>query len=221
MKILSLAAFAFCMMSSVVLAEPNLGTFDGTANSDSAAEAGANNVTTVGGNNFDFSNSNSSLRVSPPGLANIAAGPCGGGGVTGSLSVTGVALGVGKQKIDESCDRRAWVQTLLGAAQQVSDQDATILRAVAVKVMQGDPIVGDAFSELGYGDDAVKAAAPKNKASKKDKAQPNVHLSTQSSPAAEQCNVAVEHSAPAAYIAAVKARGCDVLFVSTGNSVTQ
>lgn len=213
-----LGLLAVLLLATPSLAQSTLGTFDGSANSDSASDAHAANTTMVGGNNFDFSsNSDGSLRVPPPGLANIAAGPCSGGGVTGSLSVTGVALGVGKQKIDESCDRRAWVQTLLGAAQQMNDKDGQVLRAVAVKVMEGDPIVGEAFDAvLGRTPDDKKAkgAAQERAADAGTPKKVGLSISSQNADTAENtCLIAASAASPVAYLNAIKARGCQIRMV--------
>lgn len=112
-------------------------------------ENAANSAALSGGNTFDFSNSRSNPPA--PGLPSFAGGPCVGAGTAASTSIAGVALGAGKSTLDDSCQRRNWVQALIGASQHMSDDEARVLLQVAVEVMRDDPYLAGPMERVGLG----------------------------------------------------------------------
>lgn len=117
----------------------NLYGVDSQTQSDAAAMSG--------GNVFDFSNSRSNPNA--PGLPSFGGGPCVGEGMAASTSLAGVAIGGGKSTIDDSCQRRNWVQALIGASQHMKPEDASILMRVAVEVMRDDPYLAGPMERVG------------------------------------------------------------------------
>lgn len=114
-----------------------------------------------GGNQFDMSNNENSPAA--PGMPSFAGGPCTGAGSTASTSVAGVALGGGKTTLDDSCQRRNWVQTLLGASQHMTQKESELMVRLAVEVMREDPYLAGPMERVGLGstnakgfEDAVK-----------------------------------------------------------------
>lgn len=103
-----------------------------------------------GGNVFDFSSSGG--RNAPPGpnLPSFAGGPCTGPGTGVSASGPGFSVGAGKSFEDEACQRRNWVQTLVGVSQHMPEVEANELKRVAIAIMMQDKYVGPAFEALGY-----------------------------------------------------------------------
>lgn len=73
-------------------------------------------------------------------------------GVSGGLSASGpgFAIGGGRSFEDESCQRRNWVQTLVGVSQHMPELEANELKRVAIALMMQDEFVGPAFESLGY-----------------------------------------------------------------------
>ena len=108
-----------------------------------------------GGNSFDLSNNQNSPAA--PGMPSFAGGPCAGEGTTGSTSLAGVAIGGGKMTLDESCQRRNWVQTLLGASQHMSNKDSQLMVRLAVEVMREDPYLAGPMERVGLGSTNAKA----------------------------------------------------------------
>lgn len=169
-----------------------------------------------GGNVFDFSNSSNAMGNAPA-LPSFSGGPCMGvsGGVSASLP--GFGIGGGRSFEDESCQRRNWIQTLIGAAEHMPEVEANELKRVAVVVMMQDKILGPAFKELGYNVEAPGSEV----SSAKPKATPTVALSTSDStkkPKIEAsvgamtatCNVVVPAGASEGFIKLVEKRGCTV-----------
>jgi hypothetical protein len=92
-----------------------------------------------------------SYRMTPnaPGMPSFAGGPCIGSGVAASGAVPGVSFGGGVTKEDESCQRRNWVQTLIGASQSMSPEDALFMKRLAFEVMRDDEYLSPGFARLG------------------------------------------------------------------------
>lgn len=168
-----------------------------------------------GGNVFDFSNSNKPMGYAPS-LPSFAGGPCMGvsGGVSASLP--GFGIGGGRSFDDKSCQRRNWVQTLIGAAERMPETEANELKRVAIVVMMQDEILAPAFTELGYNVDApgseVSSAKPRQDKAGLSTATVNRGREIDASigAMAPNCNVVVPEDASAAFIKLVEARGCAV-----------
>jgi hypothetical protein len=114
------------------------------------ANPASNSTAQSGGNVFDFSNKSGKNTPSGPSLPSFAGGPC--MGVSGGVSAAGpgFAIGAGRSFEDESCQRRNWVQTLVGVAQHMPPMEANELKRVAIALMMQDAFVGPAFEALGY-----------------------------------------------------------------------
>lgn len=110
--------------------------------SDSTAQSG--------GNVFDFSSGGGRNTPSAPSLPSFAGGPCTGPGGGVSASGPGFSVGGGRSFEDEACQRRNWVQTLIGASQHMPAVEANELKRVAIAIMMQDEYVGAAFRSLGY-----------------------------------------------------------------------
>lgn len=107
-----------------------------------------------GGNQFDLSNNENTPAA--PGMPSFAGGPCTGAGTTASTSLAGVALGGGKTTLDESCQRRNWVQTLLGASQHMTPKESELMVRLAVEVMREDPYLAGPMERVGLGSTNAK-----------------------------------------------------------------
>lgn len=104
-----------------------------------------------GGNVFDFSSSGGGRNTPPgPNLPSFAGGPCTGPGTGVSASGPGFSVGAGRSFEDEACQRRNWVQTLVGVSQHMPEVEANELKRVAIAIMMQDKYVGPAFEALGY-----------------------------------------------------------------------
>ncbi len=167
-----------------------------------------------GGNVFDFSNKGKSMGVAP-GIGSFAGGPCMGvsGGVSASLP--GFGIGGGRSYDDVSCQRRNWVNTLLGAANLMPEVEGRELKRVAIVVMMQDPILGPAFKQLGYNIDQ-----PGTEVSSAKGNRPLAAVQTASAPAhpikssvgamTPECNAVVPKTATPAFIKLIEKRGCVV-----------
>jgi hypothetical protein len=170
-----------------------------------------------GGNVFDFS---SNGRNAPPGpnLPSFAGGPCMGvsGGVT--ASGPGFSLGAGRSFEDESCQRRNWVQTLVGVAQHMPQVEANELKRVAIALMMQDQYVGPAFESLGYdtttGQPRRRQAAPEPTAMVQEVSQPPARSQDARRPVLAQmqqgCVTVIPANASASFRSLLEARGCTV-----------
>lgn len=201
-------------------------TLDGSA-TNSASNAQVSGITasnTVGndaqaqsgGNVFDFSNSSQSMGNAPS-LPSFAGGACMGvsGGVSASLP--GFGIGGGRSFDDESCQRRNWVQTLIGAAERMPQTEANELKRVAIVVMMQDPILAPAFSELGYnvtqpGTEVSSAHPNANAPRMSTSANSNTDRQVDASlgAMAANCTVVVPKNASAKFEAMVAKRGCTI-----------
>lgn len=133
------------MMPTAALAQTDLYGVDTT----NTANAGSNS----GGNSFDFSTS----VPNGPAMSAFAGGPCTGAGTTASTSVAGLSLGAGKMALDESCQRRNWVQTLLGASQHMTAEESRMMVRLAVEVMRDDPFLAGPMERVGIGSTNAKS----------------------------------------------------------------
>lgn len=165
-----------------------------------------------GGNVFDFSNSNTPMGYAP-GLPSFAGGPCMGvsGGVSASLP--GFGIGGGRSFDDISCQRRNWVNTLLGAASLMPATEGNELKRVAIVVMMQDPILGPAFAQLGYNVDkpGTEVSSAKGNVVAETVAASSRQSAVQSIGAmASVCSTVVPKNATPAFIKLIQQRGCIV-----------
>jgi len=182
-----------------------------------------------------ISGGGSNYRMTPnaPGMPSFAGGPCIAASAAASAAVPGVSIGGGVSKEDEACQRRNWVQTLVGASQQMSPEDALFLKRLAYEVMRDDEYLSPAFARLGVAPptnsvrknifgrpQTVTAPIP---AAALPAAEPAVGApdrSTQSAAASraapvarasKDCVVVVAQSVPAQMKSLLSGRGCQVL----------
>jgi len=194
---------------------------DGSAtNSNSAANvsgiSASNSVgndasSQSGGNVFDFSNKSKSMGIGP-GMGSFAGGPCMGvsGGVSASLP--GFGIGGGRSFDDVSCQRRNWVNTLLGAASLMPDVEGRELKRVAIVVMMQDPILGPAFKQLGYNVDqpgTEVTSAKGHVAAEPASTQPH-KIEASVGAMTTVCSAVVPKNATPAFIKLIEKRGCVV-----------
>ena len=132
------------IVPSAALAQSDLYGVDTT----NTANAGSNS----GGNSFDFSTN----VPSGPAMAAFAGGPCTGAGTTASTSVAGLSVGAGRMALDDSCQRRNWVQTLLGASQHMTAEESRMMVRLAVEVMRDDPFLAGPMERVGIGSTNAK-----------------------------------------------------------------
>jgi hypothetical protein len=214
----------FGLGSGVAFAQNS--TMDGSA-TNSASNAQVSGITASnsvgndaqaqsGGNVFDFSNSSQSMGNAPS-LPSFAGGACMGvsGGVSASLP--GFGIGGGRSFDDESCQRRNWVQTLIGAAERMPQTEANELKRVAIVVMMQDPILAPAFSELGYN---VRQPGTEVSSAKPNANAPRVSTSANQTTdrqveaslgaMAATCSVVLPKNASAKFEAMVVKRGCTI-----------
>ena len=208
----ALAVFVLVAFGGAATAQ-DIGANSAQSNTDVAVNPNLNTDVNAssGGNVFDFS---SSGRNAPPGpnLPSFAGGPCMGvsGGV--SASMPGFAVGGGRSFEDESCQRRNWVQTLVGVSQHMPQVEANELKRVAIALMMQDEFVGPAFESLGYdtatGQQRRTQAAPVA-AVGRAAPQPAVREPLRAS-MGSGCITVVPANASAAFRTLLEARGCAV-----------
>jgi hypothetical protein len=129
-----------------------------------------------------------------------------------SSALPGVSLGAGMSKEDESCQRRNWIQTLIGAAQHMSPEDALIMNRLAFQIMREDKYLSGPMARVGIPslpeDNPKYGNTPKptvlSKAAAAPVAKPVARL-------ASVCTVVVPKSRPDAMVALLSARGCAVV----------
>jgi hypothetical protein len=169
----------------------------------------------------------SDYRMTPnaPGMPSFAGGPCIGTAVSASAAIPGVSLGGGSSTEDEACQRRNWVQTLLGASQHMSPADSLFMKRLAIEVMRDDKYLSPAFSRLGV--EAPIQAVEENfwgqprrvRAVEADSAAPVFRASAPSvtpapqpiARAATSCVTVVAASAPSQMKALLGSQGCEVI----------
>lgn len=172
-----------------------------------------------GGNVFDFSSGGG--RNTPPGpnLPSFAGGPCTGPGGGVSASGPGFSVGGGRSFEDKACQRRNWVQTLVGVSQHMPQVEANELKRVAIAIMMQDEYVGPAFEALGY--DTSRPGQPQPRpqmsafsAAQPRAAQPVVTQQRQQQPVrasmSENCVAVVPANASQQFRQLVAARGCEI-----------
>lgn len=185
---------------------------DVTASPQSGAQSSS------GGNVFDFSNNSGRNTPPAPSMPSFAGGPCTGPGAGVSASGPGFAIGAGKSFEDEACQRRNWVQTLVGVSQHMPEVEANELKRVAIALMMQDEYVGLAFEALGYDisnpgriqkpQQSANARAPmaQNPSVRQSDAQPKPVRASMSS----GCVAVVPKNASSQFKDLVAARGCQI-----------
>lgn len=118
---------------------------ESNANNDNANSASVN----TGNNVFDFSSNARNTPGGPP-LPSFGGGPCLGTSASIGGSAPGISIGGGYSREDEACQRRNWVQTLIGASQHMSPEEAALMTRLALEVMREDEYLSSAFERLGY-----------------------------------------------------------------------
>lgn len=166
-----------------------------------------------GGNVFDFSSDSGRNTPSAPNLPGFAGGPCTGPGAGVSASGPGFAIGAGKSFEDEACQRRNWVQTLIGASQHMPEAEANELKRVAIAIMMQDKYVGEAFTSLGYDTtNPGQQQRPRQQAAARTESGQAVQRSTRREPArasmSANCVAVVPANASPRFRELVAARGC-------------
>jgi hypothetical protein len=214
-----LALVSHCLVPAAQAepATPASGTSVGAnTDVDMQANPASNSTAQSGGNVFDFSSSGG--RNTPPGpsLPSFAGGPC--MGVSGGVSAAGpgFAIGAGRSFEDKACQRRNWVQTLIGVSQHMPEADANELKRVAIALMMQDEFLAPAFATLGY--DAAKPGQPRQAASVVAVAAAEPQLARQREAARapvrgamnQGCVTVIPASASPSFIKLLEKRGCAV-----------
>jgi hypothetical protein len=169
----------------------------------------------------------SGYRMTPnaPGMPSFAGGPCIGTAISASAAIPGVSLGGGSSTEDEACQRRNWVQTLLGASQHMSPEDSLFMKRLAIEVMRDDKYLSPAFSRLGveapfqaveenfWGQPRRVRAVEADSAALVSRAStPDVTPASQPiARAATSCVTVVAASAPEQMKALLGSQGCEVV----------
>lgn len=168
-----------------------------------------------GGNVFDFSSGGGRNTPPAPNLPSFAGGPCTGPGAGVSASGPGFAIGAGKSFEDEACQRRNWVQTLIGASQHMPEVEANELKRVAIAIMMQDQYVGEAFRSLGYDTSnpgqqqrPSQQAATRTAASETAPAQRTTRREPARASMSANCVAVVPANASPQFRQLVAARGC-------------
>jgi hypothetical protein len=206
----SLSAQAADQTSNNVQTDTNVGL---TASPQSGAESSS------GGNIFDFSSGGGRNTPPAPSLPSFAGGPCTGPGSGVSASGPGFAIGAGKSFEDKACQRRNWVQTLVGVSQHMPEVEANELKRVAIAIMMQDEYVGPAFQALGYDTSRPGQPQPRSQMSAVRELQPTaqqpaVTQQRQQQPVrasmSENCVAVVPANASQQFRQLVAARGCEI-----------
>jgi hypothetical protein len=136
-------------------------------------------------------------------------------GVSGGISAAGpgFAIGGGRSFEDKACQRRNWVQTLVGVSQHMPAAEANELKRVAITLMMQDEFLAPAFAALGY--DTEKSGQPRQTTTQ-------VAATTQAARQSEAaripvrgamnqgCVTVVPASASPSFIKLLEQRGCAV-----------
>lgn len=154
-------------------------------------------------------------RATPnaPGMPSFAGGACIGESIAASTAIPGVSFGGGMSKEDESCQRRNWIQTLIGAAQHMSPEDAVFMNRLAFEVMREDKFLSGGLERLGVAE-LPEDTDKKSRRKKKDEAKVSAEVPVaynRVARIASVCTVVVAKSAPAGMKALLAAKGCAVV----------
>lgn len=167
-----------------------------------------------GGNVFDFSsNARGRNTVPGPNLPSFAGGPCMGVSSGVSVGGPGFSVGGGRSVEDKACQRRNWVQTLVGVSQHMPEAEANELKRVALAVMMQDEFLAPAFAALGYDVGSLNRRQTVSTAATAAPAQrPAAAVRPAPAPAvmAQNCVAVVPANASPQFNNLVLARGCNV-----------
>jgi hypothetical protein len=220
----SAAIFLFsCFVGGAVVSEtqnttPSAATsVEATTAVDMNANPESNSTAQSGGNVFDFSSSGG--RNTPPGpsLPSFAGGPC--MGVSGGISAAGpgFAIGGGRSFEDKACQRRNWVQTLVGVSQHMPAAEASELKRVAITLMMQDEFLAPAFAALGYNTEkpgqprqATTQVAAANEAASQPARRSEAARTPVRGAMNQGCVTVVPASASPSFIKLLEQRGCAV-----------
>lgn len=166
-----------------------------------------------GGNVFDFSSGGGRNTVPGPNLPSFAGGPC--MGVSGGVSVggPGFSVGGGRSYEDKACQRRNWVQTLVGVSQHMPAAEANELKRVAIALMMQDEYLAPAFAALGHDVSNPGQAQRPQAASAAPVQRSNpapARRANQPAVMAQNCVAVVPANASPEFSRLVSARGCNV-----------
>lgn len=163
-------------------------------------------------NAFDFSSSGGGRNTPPaPSLPSFSGGPCLGVGGGLSASGPGFAIGAARGFEDVACQRRHWVQTIIGASQHMPENDANELKRVAIMLMMQDEYVAPAFAALGH--DMSRAQNKPERATETSARAPSRSVrpeAAQPARMAQGCELVVPKTVSAEFVSLVSARGCDI-----------
>jgi hypothetical protein len=195
---------------------PDLSTNDQNVSGEQNVDLSSNptaNVTVQ-----SISGGGASYRMTPnaPGMPSFAGGPCIGTSVSASGAIPGVSFGGGASKEDDACQRRNWVQALIGASQHMSSNDALFMKRLAFEVMRDDEYLAPAFARLGVAPTIQptrsKAGAAGPEASKGS--EPRTRSAPEPRPiarASKSCVTVLAESAPAQMKSLLSRQGCEVI----------
>ena len=187
-------------------------------NIDSRADVKNDAMSQSGGNVFDFSSGGGRNTPPAPSVGAFGGASCVGAGTAVSGSAPGFSVGYGRSYEDEACQRRNWVQTLLGTAQHMPEEEAAALKRVALELMMQDEYVGPAFEALGF-ESAIKRQEREAEARQDAAAGRAATRAPGVAPQRERpvgqmargCTVVVPSGAPAAMTSLLSAQNCRVI----------
>lgn len=213
-RLLAVVAVAFAFLAGDAGAEVSAASSNVNVDVDGRTDVNNDATAQSGGNVFDFS-SNGRNAPPAPSVGAFGGNACVGPGTAISGSAPGFSLGYGRSYEDESCQRRNWVQTLLGTAQHMPDEEAAALKRVALELMMQDEYAGPAFEALGFEsaakrkerEAAARADAEAASATRRAPREPEQRLGRM----AEACTVVVPAGAPAAMKALLESQNCQVI----------
>lgn len=190
------------------------------ANASQTASNQSNPVAQVVVNSITGSGSSYKMPPNAPSISGFAGGPCTGTTTGGSGAIAGLSLGVGRSETDDSCQRRNWIQTLLGAAQHMSPEDSAFMTRLAVEVMRDDAYLSGPFQRLGVAPPAAtgKSIAASFVSNDQKPAVAAQKPAVQAKPVklaadhvSKSCLVVGAETMPASVKTLFAARGCEIL----------
>lgn len=209
------------VLTSLCLAQPLVAEEDPPTTTElgtSSSSADANNTNTNSASPTaqvvvqSITGSGSQYRMTPnaPSMPSFAGGPCIGTSATASGAIPGISFGAGVSKEDASCQRRNWVQTLIGASEHLTPEDGVLMKRLAFEVMREDEYLAGPFQRLGLGlpTEADEKAVRKSTQNAKPAAKPAKKAAARFDTG---CVVVVASSAPAGIAQVLGKRGCRIL----------
>lgn len=214
-----IVCFQVALSANIAFAQSNEQTSNDVStdtNVELVASPQSGSQASSGGNVFDFSSNGGRNAPPAPNLPSFAGGPCTGPGTGLTASGPGFAIGGGKSFEDEACQRRNWVQTLVGVSQHMPEVEANELKRVAIAIMMQDKYVGPAFEALGY--DTSNPGNPQRRPQVANGAQVapeaagrrKVELQPSRAAMVDKCVAIVPVNASQDFKKLVSARGCEL-----------